>query len=888
MIVCPASLRTKWESEMTRRFDRSVRIFNSSQLLDLLDQVDKEGDERGFFVISSIETIRTLAVQEALQSVYPMIDLVVVDEAHIMRNTTTSAHSAGMLLGSLARALVFLSATPVNLRSDDLFHLLKILAPDEYQTKASFAQQVEPNRFVNSAAQMLRYVGASPRDVASELSRVHSTTLGDTVTSRWEYERVMELCATCDEFTPSVAAEVKRHLANLNSFSSVITRTRKVDVPQDKAVREPREIPVELTEAEAVFLKQVGVRIRAAALRKNTVPGFASQMPLRQAASCLPVMIDRVRRGDHEWELTEDEIAEAEDFGLIAGDGDDGETMKRQRRSASSGRTALEIKDKSGETPLIDLAERIGDTDSKFDAFLRYLRQAEEIGSSRVMVFSFFRGTLEYLKSRLEAEGVDARVIHGGVSMADRDATIDAFRADEFQILLSSEVGSEGLDFEFCNVIVNYDLPWNPMKVEQRIGRLDRFGQTNTKIFIFNFQIPGTIETEIFSRLYQRIRVFEESIGELEPILRDEVQELSKLALDPELSDSQRVQRANEIAAALEQRRLQLEELDSDTSLVNGAGNVLIEGFEDDPERGGRFVGPLELRELLERFSRSTGYLKVRRGSTESRSVLIGQPELATTIRRRKVQRSGSRYSTNELATMLDDEVPFEVTVSNEDASRTNTDLLSIRHPIVQAAADYFSEMQTPLWRFSSVRLPDAVAPDQRCLVALYLVETTGLRPRLEIWPFAATVESGAVVGGVGEAVLSAIAQRQLSDGAPTTPPSLDLASAALEQAMLQRYEQLLRTATRDNNAEVTRQIKIQRAKVAAERRTREETLQKPDLDLRVRRLHEGAIRTAQERLDETISELERLRQLTPSSAQLAYVLVDGRHDATTHTGVGR
>ena len=66
----------------------------------------------------------------------------------------------------------------------------------------------------------------------------------------------------------------------------------------------------------------------------------------------------------------------------------------------------------------------------------------------------------------------------------------------------SARSGSEGLDFEFCNVLVNYDMPWNPMRVEQRIGRLDRFGQKHDKIFIYNMHVPGTIETDIFERLY--------------------------------------------------------------------------------------------------------------------------------------------------------------------------------------------------------------------------------------------------------------------------------------------------------------------------------------------------------------------------------------------------
>ena len=863
LVVCPAGLRTKWHQEMSRRFDRDVRVYDKSRLLEMLDQVEAEGDRRGFYGIVSMESLRSDDVLERFLEVFPLIDLVIVDEAHSMRNSETATHAAGMVLGALARSLVFLSATPVNLRDRDLYHLLQILVPDEFQSYNSFLQQAEPNRHVNAASQLLRLAGTPPMAVAEALAQVHGTELGDTVVGRWEYDRVMKLCRTGQPLDPAMSAEVKRHLANLNTFSSVLTRTRKVDVPGSKAVREPREIHVELSEPEQTLLKEVTRRIRRSAELSNGVPGFAAQMPLRQSTSCMPVIIDRIRRGDHSWEIDDDLGEEIDTFDVEFG-------------------TVLTVDDEAepidaGKLPLEQLAQRVGTIDTKFDEFLRCLRQAEEIGSKRVMVFSFFRRTLEYLHERLSAEGISSRFMHGGVSPADRDAIIAQFRANKFQVLLSSEVGSEGLDFEFCNVLVNYDLPWNPMKVEQRIGRLDRFGQEHDKIFIFNFQIPGTIDTDIFERLYHRIGVFHDSIGELEPIMRDEFNELTQLALDPRLSDSQRSQRLKEIADAVEERRMQLADLEADTSLVMGAGNSLIEGFESDPEAGGRFVGPNELLELLRRYGALTKHLTVRPGSTANRVVITGSAELAAVVRRARFQRSGSRYTTTALGGMLENEDPIELTVSNEDASRTNTDLLSIRHPIVRAAADYFSVMPTQMWRFGSVRLPEGQEPDEPCLVAMYLVETTGIRPRLEIWPFAASLSAGRIVDGVGDAVLRAVATGQLRDGPSTVPPGLERARLSIEELMFHKEQTERAKATRDNSAEVSRQISVQRAKVRAERMKREALLNNPALDASMKRLHLGAIRNAQERLDDVVAELERKRGLTMMAELFAFAVVDGK-----------
>ena len=92
------------------------------------------------------------------------------------------------------------------------------------------------------------------------------------------------------------------------------------------------------------------------------------------------------------------------------------------------------------------------------------------------------------------------------------------------------------MDFQFCDTLFNYDLPWNPMEVEQRIGRLDRIGQESNVIRIYNFWIEGTIEQRILDRLYTRIGIFERSIGELEMILGDELSTLERDILSKKLT----------------------------------------------------------------------------------------------------------------------------------------------------------------------------------------------------------------------------------------------------------------------------------------------------------------------------------------------------------------
>ena len=143
-------------------------------------------------------------------------------------------------------------------------------------------------------------------------------------------------------------------------------------------------------------------------------------------------------------------------------------------------------------------------------------------GTHKLIVFALFRKTLRYLQIRLKKAGYNAVVIHGQIN--NRDEILQQFKTDDnIQVLLSSEVGSEGLDMQFCNSMVNYDLPWNPMVVEQRIGRIDRFGQKSPVVNIYNFIVAGSIQEEIYIRLLERIGIFQGTVGDMEAILDAEI-----------------------------------------------------------------------------------------------------------------------------------------------------------------------------------------------------------------------------------------------------------------------------------------------------------------------------------------------------------------------------
>ena len=136
----------------------------------------------------------------------------------------------------------------------------------------------------------------------------------------------------------------------------------------------------------------------------------------------------------------------------------------------------------------------------------------------RTIVFTEFLGTMACIQSRLKDMGGPVVVFHGGMGLAQRRKAIDTLKASPDAVMVSTQAGGEGLNFQFCHQIVNYDLPWNPMRVEQRIGRVHRLGQQH-EVSIFNLSVRGTVESRLLDLLVNKIRMFELVIGELDLIL---------------------------------------------------------------------------------------------------------------------------------------------------------------------------------------------------------------------------------------------------------------------------------------------------------------------------------------------------------------------------------
>lgn len=163
---------------------------------------------------------------------------------------------------------------------------------------------------------------------------------------------------------------------------------------------------------------------------------------------------------------------------------------------------------------LVQIAKQT-DMHSKANAAIKLIKEIND----KVIIFTEYRATQEFLMSKLAEGNITSVAYRGGFNKGKKDWMMELFQK-KAQVMVATEAGGEGINLQFCNRIINYDMPWNPMRVEQRIGRVHRLGQTRD-VYIYNLSTVGTIEEHILYLLHEKIQMFENVIGSLEEILND-------------------------------------------------------------------------------------------------------------------------------------------------------------------------------------------------------------------------------------------------------------------------------------------------------------------------------------------------------------------------------
>ena len=563
LVVCPAGLRPKWQLELKKRFGEEFRILSARDFNAFLDDYEEAPDRARLSGIVSYETVRNPTVLTRLEDMLPAFDVVIADEAHHMRNVGIATRRAGVALSASAGAMLLLTATPVHLGNQNLFSLLNLLDDEDFPDLEIAQERFRQNEPLVLAQRLL---GLSPPKACEALAELRAVSGSPWLAQSPSLPRVLssleQLCDDVKDGGNTIGAQlaVQRDLAEINLLGHIFTRTRKRDVQADVPMRRARALMITLTAKERAFYDAVSHHVRQRAAASDQLP-VVVQWQLnsiqRRACSSIPALITHFRNNANVWGPDEDDDVSVVD-------------------SSGSGSIEGEF---SGELARIVANWTSEDKDSKYEAMKGLITElSAERRDFKLLVFAFYRATLEYLQSRLRADGWGPALIHGDIAPGDRPALIEKFRSDPAtHVLLSSRVGSEGLDFQFCDTMVNYDLPWNPMEVEQRIGRLDRIGQESPVIRIVNLWTLETIEERILHRLYERLGVFERSIGSLDPVLGDVINRLERAALRPHLSPEEADAEAERAAAVIKGEAAAAEHLESEAVRFIGADEYFRE-----------------------------------------------------------------------------------------------------------------------------------------------------------------------------------------------------------------------------------------------------------------------------------------------------------------------
>ncbi len=740
LIICPRPLVTerKWESEM-KRFDESFVALDGEAFRYCIKETDYEGEwpekyKKAVLPYSLFDDANVMGTGErggrlglTQLDPPPKFDLVIVDEAHHIRNTSTYAYRAVKAFCDNAEAVVALTATPVQLEYDDLFVLLNLLRPDLIIDKSTFHNMAEPNQFINQAAAVIRAQedGWQAQALSFMRSACEDTDWGRMVISKNPAAiHVMRMLER-----PGISAEDRvrmiSDIESLHTFANIISRTRRRDIGEF-AVRKATTVEVEFTPAQKQLHDEILdiMHVIFSTIHCTDNTKFMMTTIRRQTASCLfgliPMLKDILYR--HMFELIDETYVDSD----VISDG-------------------LNSKDITARIEqIIELAESLPPDDPKLDRMLTIIKDKNSEENNKVMVFSTFKHTLNYLYKKLVNAGLRAGLISGDVSDDDRRELRRRFEAPKadptaIDVLLFSEVGCEGLDYQFCDCMINYDLPWNPMRVEQRIGRIDRNGQKSESVSIFNMVTPGTVDYDIYERCTNRIGVFRQSIGDCEEILGSVTKEIREIVENFSLSEDEkraRLQQLTDNRIRLLQEQLQLEEKQrdlfslkvSDSSFnkeLEGATNYLL-----SPENLLSMVHTY----LKKRLEPDKDYilgeksLKTLRLSQSARSVLLADYRNCHLPRNSENRAWEKKLQSGDLHI----QITFERDCSKDNPQAT---LITIAHPLVKQAA---LGLESPSKKYAVLRVhSDAVEPGEYPF-AVYQWKLAGDREDLIIKPVSA------------------------------------------------------------------------------------------------------------------------------------------------------
>lgn len=710
LVICPMALKEKWTTELNEKFGLDfINIEDKDHLIHELRY------HPGYVkAVVNYEKFNNDELLTFIEDRHIKFSMIVCDESHRLRNDGTRSYKSAKRLLPLGDGVVFMSATPIMLNERNLFNQLKLLDSDIYDEYEIFLNNLKLNApFVQAMTQLNGNVRWSIiKKQLLEAKAITVTEINDIVTTTEVgineyfkdypvYQEIMKDLSSDESMTAK--ARIQYNLSEMSPMTTIFSRTRKIDVTQDWSQAERNTLPLRVdynSEEKSYFDRAIESYI----YEKG---GY--------------VQYDEYGR------------PKTGALGLV--------TLKRQLASSL---WATISKDENLDKGIDEYADY---EDSKLSALLKILSDVFKSGRKKIIVFAIFKKTIKYLNIRLRKAGYHPVMIYGD-SKINKFDVLEQFKSnDNIEILLSSEVGSEGLDMQFCNALVNYDLPWNPMVVEQRIGRIDRFGQESPKVNIYNIVVVDTIVEDIFSRLLDRIGIFRQSIGDLEAILDKEMeQDGKKMSIkdalksiqndyySDKLTKKEAERKQEKIAQAIENEKKTLQELEK--GLTNTLTNDYY--FQSEIKKindNNAYVTSNELQkfviQLIKDFLTTCSLVE-----SDTKGVYtLRVPKSDSQVLRRFLNdnypsdEDGKNLFTSYLSE-IGNSLELQLTFDQDIAFKNkNISYVNIYHPIIQAGVAMYEKTADKSRRTFFFEMDESVMPESikkgRYLLAVYKISVS-------------------------------------------------------------------------------------------------------------------------------------------------------------------
>ncbi len=570
LLMAPKAVVRQWQIELREKLNLNWPIYDGGKLCWFPSPAMGNDHERAvsradwhkepFLLVSSHLLRRMERQREVLEMAEPW-DLVVLDEAHhARRRGAGSAQESGpngllrLMRGLKARTkgLVLLTATPMQVHPVEVWDLLQLLGLPPEWSEGAFLRFFEDAAKDNPSHEALDRMAALFRASERAFGEVEPGVLQALgLTSALRARKV--LAALRDPASVprrQLEADQRRAAVALMRRNSPVARlvsrhTRDLLRRYHKqgklstriADRDVRDEFIDLSPAERIIYDAVedyisstynAVASRGATAQEKSAVGFVMTIYRRRLASSFYAL--RRTLEAHMTSIADPTkagalLAAELDEGVDEDDADAPDEDEAERLATQ----ALALEEKSDIERLLAMIRRLP-PDTKVEKLRAEITALRAGGFEQVMVFTGFTDTMDLLRRELSAgggirimcfsgRGGEVQSQDGTWRVISRDEVKRRFREGAAEILLCTDAAAEGLNFQFCGALINYDSPWNPMRVEQRIGRIDRLGQRFERIRIVNLHYADTVEADVYMALRRRIGLFQSVVGGLQPIL---------------------------------------------------------------------------------------------------------------------------------------------------------------------------------------------------------------------------------------------------------------------------------------------------------------------------------------------------------------------------------